>query len=377
MAEAHQPAVSFIVPCYKLGHLLAECVNSILAQTYGDFEILIMDDCSPDNTPQVARGFADPRVVHVRNEPNLGHLRNYNKGIRMARGRYIWLISADDRLRSDRVLERYVQVMDEHPRVGYAFCAGCSLDDHQETGVIPSSRYRPQDGIFPGREFLLDLLKGNFILAAAGMARKECYEKVSYFPEDMPYGGDWYLWCVFALHYDVAYFAEPMVNYRVHNLSMSTTMAQENTRAILRDITELPTRMRREGERIGDAGIVARCRETAIRQYAECLAAREVRDRKLRISPAEFEESLARFAPSPREQQEIRWRVFSLAGDRACWQDQYEDSAAFYRQALTQKAFSPAVWLKLALLKSGGVGLKIRQMLGGLRNLASPRVSDR
>jgi glycosyltransferase involved in cell wall biosynthesis len=50
------PKVSFLVPCYKLAHFLGDCVNSILAQTYGDFEVLIMDDCSPDNTPEVAAG---------------------------------------------------------------------------------------------------------------------------------------------------------------------------------------------------------------------------------------------------------------------------------------------------------------------------------
>lgn len=57
-----------------------------------------MDHCSPDGTPEVAKSFRDSRVVHPRNEPNLGHLRNYNKGIGLAHGRYIWLISADDYL---------------------------------------------------------------------------------------------------------------------------------------------------------------------------------------------------------------------------------------------------------------------------------------
>ncbi len=371
MPEAANPMVSFIVPCYNLGHLLAECVNSILSQTYGNFEILIMDDCSPDDTPEVARSFADSRVIHVRNQPNLGHLRNYNKGIRMARGKYIWLISADDLLRSDRVLGRYVRVMEDHPEVGYCFCAGCALNDHEETGIIPSSRYREEDGIFRGREFLVDLLKGNFILAAAGMARKECYEKVSYFPEDMPYGGDWYLWCVFALNFDVAFFAEPMVNYRVHDLSMSTILAKKNMRAIFADIIELPLRMRREGERIADAAIVSRCRETAIGQYAECLASKEIRDRRSRISLAEFEESLARFASLPQEQQEIRCRVFCLAGDRFCWQEEFGDSAAMYRRALAIRPLMPTVWLKLALLKTGNVGAKVRQLLGEVRHLAN------
>src|SRR5947209_11370258 len=86
-----KPKVSFVVPCYKLAHLLPECINSILSQTFKDFEILIMDDCSPDNTEEIARSFKDPRVKHIRNDPNLGHLRNYNKGIELSRGRYIWL----------------------------------------------------------------------------------------------------------------------------------------------------------------------------------------------------------------------------------------------------------------------------------------------
>jgi glycosyltransferase involved in cell wall biosynthesis len=371
MEETVNPKVSFIVPCYKLAHLLAECIQSILSQTYRDFEILIMDDCSPDNTPEVARSFADPRVIHVRNLPNLGHLRNYNKGIRMARGKYIWLISADDLLRRDYVLERYVQLMEEHPEVGYAFCAGCALDDRQETGVIPSSMYRPQDGVFRGREFLLDLLKGNFILAASGMARKECYEKVSYFPEDMPYGGDWYLWCVFALNYDVAFFADPMVSYRVHDLSMSTIMARKNMRAIFADIIGLPVRLRREGERLGDAAIVACCRETVIRQYADCLASKEIRDQKSQISLAEFEESLAEFTGSAEERREIRWRVFCGAGDRFCWQQGLGDSASMYWKALAIKPYMLSVWLKLALLKTGNTGNKIRNVLGGVRHLAN------
>jgi glycosyltransferase involved in cell wall biosynthesis len=57
-----------------------------------------MDDCSPDNTPEVARSLQDPRVKHIRNNPNLGHLRNYNKGISLSRVKYVWLISADDYL---------------------------------------------------------------------------------------------------------------------------------------------------------------------------------------------------------------------------------------------------------------------------------------
>src|SRR3954447_8749081 len=121
------PTVSFVVPCYKLSHLLADCVSSILAQTYGDFEVLIMDDCSPDDTPRVAQSFGDSRIKHIRNEANLGHLRNYNKGINLARGKYVWLISADDRIRCEYALEEYVQLLDRNRRIGYVFCPGVGI----------------------------------------------------------------------------------------------------------------------------------------------------------------------------------------------------------------------------------------------------------
>src|SRR5689334_6401876 len=172
------PKVTFIVPCYKLAHLLPECIDSILAQTFGDFEILIMDDASPDNTAEVARGFTDPRVKHVRNDPNLGHLRNYNKGINLAAGEYIWLISADDRLRSTNALERYVRVMDAHPRVGFAFCPGIGIRDGKETEIVNWATIDSPDAILNGRTFLRRLLESNCILAPSGLVRRACYENV-------------------------------------------------------------------------------------------------------------------------------------------------------------------------------------------------------
>ncbi len=123
----HRPKVSFVVPCYKLAHLLPQCIDSILSQTYADFEILVMNDRSPDNTEEVATSYDDPRVIHVLNEKNLGHLNNYNKGIGMCRGDFIWLISADDYLRSPEILQKYVTLMEAHPRIGYAICPGFAV----------------------------------------------------------------------------------------------------------------------------------------------------------------------------------------------------------------------------------------------------------
>src|SRR5215469_15348880 len=140
------PKVSFVVPCYKLGHLLAECIHSILSQSYQDFEVLVMDDCSPDNTPEVAKSFGDQRIKHIRNEPNLGHLRNYNKGIGLAKGEYVWLISADDCLRTKDAVEKYVRIMEQNRSVAYAFCPAMGLNAAGEpTGIVEWTRPFKQD----------------------------------------------------------------------------------------------------------------------------------------------------------------------------------------------------------------------------------------
>src|ERR1700731_2287847 len=203
-SQAKTPTVSFVIPCYKLAHFLPECVNSILDQTYGDFEVLIMDDCSPDNTAEVARSFQDRRVQHIRNESNLGALPNYNKGIGLSRGKYVWLISADDYLRRPYVLQRYVDLMEANPRVSYTFCPGVEVKNGKETGPLGYSTYGDRDRVIAGRVFLETLLYHNLVIAPAAMARREYYEKISYFvinpvwggaPIDLIWGGDWYLWC--------------------------------------------------------------------------------------------------------------------------------------------------------------------------------------
>src|SRR3981081_4624729 len=130
------PTVSFVVPCYKLAHLLPECIDSMLCQTYGDFEVLIMDDCSPDKTPEVAESIQDDRVKYIRNDANLGHLGNYNKGIKLTRGKYVWLVSADDYLRRAYVLPRYVNLLDRNSQVGYTFCPGVGVRNGRETQIL-------------------------------------------------------------------------------------------------------------------------------------------------------------------------------------------------------------------------------------------------
>lgn len=361
MRLAH-PRVSFVVPCYKLAHLLPECIHSILSQTYDNFEILIMDDCSPDNTPEVARSFHDPRVIHVRNNPNLGHLRNYNKGIEMAHGEYIWLISADDRLRRNDALEQYVRIMDANPNAGFAFCPGMALQDGRETHLLEYSRIAAQDRIFNGHELFRKLLGGNCILAAAGMVRRSTYDKIAMFPLDLPFSGDWYLWLMFSLHFDAAYIAEPLVNYRYHEMAMSNALVQQDVTICSSNDLVLLWRIHDYVAQLGNEKLLLDCVDALGAHYGDHLACKEYRaGARAGMTLDEFEESLAS-RPDEAPRHRIRARAFTMAGDRFYWREHFGDAMEFYRRALQQKRWMPAVWMKYLLLRSGRVGSYLREM---------------
>ncbi len=274
-----EPKVSFIVPCYKLAHFLPDCVNSILSQTYGDFEVLIMDDCSPDNTAEVAAEFKDPRVIYVRNEANLGNIRNYNKGIELSRGRYVWLISADDCLRSRHVLRKYVELLDEHPEVGFVFCPAMSLEEGKETGVDGWTAWPgDEDRIISGREVVRRSAYDCAVASPAGLVRRDCYARIGVFPEDLPRTADYYLWAMFATKYDAGYFAEPMVCYRKHASSMEKIATEEQPVSLFEEKLRALWLVKKEVEKAGIHGVTSDFHRGLTQAYTWRLVDREVKN---------------------------------------------------------------------------------------------------
>lgn len=363
------PRVTFLVPCYKLGHLLPKCVTSILEQTYEDFEIIVLDDSSPDATPDVARSFKDPRVHHIRNEVNLGHLANYNQGIHRARGEYVWLISADDSLRRPYVLDRYVDLLQRQPSVGYVFCPTVRLVDEREEGVMGFTAPARTDRIFPGRAFLRDhLMVSNCVPAPSTMARKACYEQISLFPPDLPYSGDWYLWCLFALHCDVGYFADPMVYRRYHNRNISHQFWGTSVATFWMNQVAVPSRTRAAAEALGYHDVVRSARAALIREYAWQLAPKlPGQVTTACISLEEFAVSLEQHGGRPDEIREIRTGVYAGVGDRYSDGRDLRLARRFYRRALCENPRRADVWVKYFLSCLGPVGPGLREAVAAVR----------
>ena len=364
------PAVSFLVPCYRLAHLLPECVNSILGQTCGDFEVLIMDDCSPDNTAEVAGSFRDARVKHIRNETNLGALPNYNKAISMSRGKYVWLISADDYLKCPYVLQRYVELMDAHPQVNYTFCPGVRVRNGKETGLLDYSVYQDRDQMINGRAFLQTLLNHNLVLAPAVMARRECYEKIGFFPInpvwagvpiDLIWGGDWYLWCLFALQGDVGYFAEPMVCYREHDLSSTSFITKHRTRNCFLAEVGVRWRVKQQADEAGYRDISIKCLESLALEYARHLTGKVYHSGSSTVTMEEFEESLCRNSSSAKEREWIRGRVLEGIADRYYDRGEFPLAMRGYQAATDFDRWMMKVQVKKLLLSLGKPGNYLRR----------------
>ena len=172
-----QPRVSIGLPIYNAERYLEEAIDSILAQTYTDFELIISDNASTDRTQEICKVYAqrDPRIRYHRNEKNLGGAPNHNLVFRLARGEYFKWAAYDDKIAPDFLL-KCVAVLDKNPDVVLCMSMTDLIDEH---GKHVSPIYYEVDADFPDptkrfRNFLLYNLSANFfygLIRANGMAQ--------------------------------------------------------------------------------------------------------------------------------------------------------------------------------------------------------------
>lgn len=214
-----------IVPCYNYAHYLPGCLESILGQTDVQMDVLVIDDCSSDETTEVATRIAerDPRVKVRRHDRNMGHLRTYNEGFEWSSGDYTALVSADDLL-TPGALGRAVAVLDSHPGVGFAYGRSVYFETDAE---LPALRTGPLVAdVWPGRDWMAKRCRTatNCISSPEVVMRTSLLHQLGGFKLDLPHTGDLELWLRLAAHADVAYLrGTDQAYYRVHQSSMYRT----------------------------------------------------------------------------------------------------------------------------------------------------------
>jgi glycosyltransferase involved in cell wall biosynthesis len=241
-------SVDVVVPCYNYARYLRDCVGSILTQEGVDVRVLIIDDCSKDETPEVGAELAasDSRVEFRRHAVNQRNIATYNEGLMgWAKADYCTLVSADDMLVPGS-LARATRVLDAHPEVGLAYGR---VIKHYDGKPLPQPKITSTEcsyKVYPGLEWLENLIKdhGHGIVTPEVVVRTRVQHQVGGYNPQLPHSGDIELWTRFALTGAIAYLDAEQAIYRQHG----TNMHIERDSAILNVLTD-----RRNAFRLGFA----------------------------------------------------------------------------------------------------------------------------
>jgi glycosyltransferase involved in cell wall biosynthesis len=224
------PTVSVVIASYNYGHYLPGALESALTQTFTDFEIVVIDDGSSDQTPEVIQPFlGDPRVHYHRLE-HVGHARAKNRGLREARGKYVAFLDADDEWLPPK-LEEQIGRFENDPELGVVYTQRVTIDESGE--VVPAKAPSLYGGMVTD-----SLLLENFVCFSSAMIRGEVLERVGYFDETLGPCIDYDLWLRVALCYRFDYVDKPLVRYRKHQSSMTESMAWMSRRPEVDRITD-------------------------------------------------------------------------------------------------------------------------------------------
>ncbi len=216
------PKVSVIIPTYNFARLLPRTIKSVLNQTLQDFELIIVDDGSTDNTREVADGFVavDPRVKYVYQKNSGSPARPTNTGIQKSEGKYIAILQHDDEWFPEK-LEKQVLFFEnsENPNLGFI---GCHAVIVNSDGSIEKQLFKKS------KDLLKDLLGMNVIpYPSAVMVRRETFEEIGLFDEQFKIADDWDMWLRIAQKYEFDFVDSVLFKYHIHGNNITQVASPE------------------------------------------------------------------------------------------------------------------------------------------------------
>jgi glycosyltransferase involved in cell wall biosynthesis len=212
------PAISIIIPTYNCESYIAETINSVLNQTFSDFELIVIDDGSTDRTRQIVSSYG--ANIQLITQANAGVCKARNRGIREAAGRYLCLMDHDDYWFPDK-LSLQMDIMERHPEAGLVY-SSFSWWFPDANGAFPRVEAYIEnpcpEGIdedFSGWIYHL-LLLDCWVLTSSALIRAEVFGRCGMFDESLPYSEDWDLWLRIAREYQFIKLKKSLTLYRQH-----------------------------------------------------------------------------------------------------------------------------------------------------------------
>lgn len=208
------PSVSVIIPTHNRCDMLRNAIQSVLDQTYRDFEVVIIDDASNDKTCEIVENFNDDRIRYIRHTENKGGSASRNSGISYARGRYIGFLDDDDEWLPTK-LELQINRFQKRPNVDVVVC-GYSVRDN-DNKVIDSVSPKNSGNIYG------DLLWDNTITTSTVLIKRDILGDSYRFDPELPRLQDWDMWLRLAKTSIFDYIEEPLVIYNIHDNNRIST----------------------------------------------------------------------------------------------------------------------------------------------------------
>jgi glycosyltransferase involved in cell wall biosynthesis len=208
------PKVSVCIPTFNRSANLRHTIQAVLNQTYTDYEILVSDDASVDDSEAVVASFNDPRITYYRNPTNIGLYQNWNRLIELATGEYV-AIYHDHDIYLPTILERSVHLLDKYPSANFVHTGHLYFDANKRFVKLNIDEF-PE--FMSGEDFQRTMMTrwGSPVLAPTAMVRRTAYDKVGlYMPERDGLWCDLDMWFRLSTIGGAAYVREPEVLYRV------------------------------------------------------------------------------------------------------------------------------------------------------------------
>lgn len=210
--------VSVILPTYNRAHTLLRAVNSVLNQTYKNLELIIVDDCSIDNTEEVVKNIKDERIIYIRQACNKGAPVARNLGIKLAKGDYIAFQDSDDEWMVEKLEKQMKAFSRASLKTGVVYTGFWRIEKEKKV-YIPNIRIGKKEVDIHNK-----LLKGNFVTTQVAVVKKECFENLGGFDERLPRFQDWELWIRISRHYKFFFIDEALSIAYLQKDSISTSV---------------------------------------------------------------------------------------------------------------------------------------------------------
>jgi len=238
------PRFSVVLPTYNGAHYLRECIDSVLAQRFEDYELVIIDDGSTDDSRHILATYRNHQRVRIfQHKENEGLFPTLNEAVRKSRAPLIHLLGQDDRMK-ENCLERWDAFWREHPTLGMAYCQRDTIDEkgtvietapEDQTPTVLSTEQVAQISFYHGS------MPGNI---ASVVLRREALNTAGLFREDMQVSGDFEMWIRIAEEFDTGFLDEALINLRRHEGQFSrrpgiTVQFMEEDREVVERLLEL------------------------------------------------------------------------------------------------------------------------------------------